>query len=277
MGLKDKLKAAVGSVWSPITVWMADEGSDKLVTAGGQAKVVVAVKGADDGTAERVEVELVLTGQGMSAPQKWPLGEVPAVVGLQETVVTIPTGVPPACATYAEYAFKATLHRSKGMGSDAQSIVDVIARPEDVYWPDGPRSGFDGDKTASLDITVDSDVVAAGTDVTGRVTTTDGTTVSVTVGALVTSPTSPKGKFKEVGSVEVAPGAPFSIPVPEAVPPTLSNGQSEIVWQVRAKVGGTTAWRLFGVVDPTGASGIRNRPSPTLIGWLASLDTPGPN
>src|SRR5947209_4785458 len=153
MGLRDKLKAAVGSVWSPITVWMADEGSDKLVTAGQQAKVLVAVKGEDDGTAQRVELELVLTGDGMSNPQKWPLGEVPAVVGQQETVVTIPTGVPPSCARFAEYAFKATLHRSKGIGSDAQSVVDVIARPEDVYWPDGPRSGFDGDKTGSLDIT----------------------------------------------------------------------------------------------------------------------------
>src|SRR5437763_11868350 len=137
MGIKDKLKSALGSIWSPITVWMADEGSDKLVSAGQPAKVVVAVKGEDDGTAERVELELVLTGSGMTTPQKWPLGEVPAVVGQQETTVTIPTGLPPTCAKYAEYAFKATLHRSKGMASEAQSIVDVIARPEDVYWPDG--------------------------------------------------------------------------------------------------------------------------------------------
>jgi hypothetical protein len=42
MGLKGKLKSALGSVWSPITVWMADEGSDTLVTAGQPAKVIVA-------------------------------------------------------------------------------------------------------------------------------------------------------------------------------------------------------------------------------------------
>jgi hypothetical protein len=274
MGIKDKLKSGLRSVWSPITVWMAEEGSDQLVTSGAEAKVVVAVNGEDDGTAERVDVELALTGWGgTEQPVVWPLGQVPPIVGKHELVVMIPTGLPPSCAQYAEYRFKATLHRTKGVGSDAASVVDVIARPQDLFWPDGSRSGTDGDKATWLEINVDVEVVAAGSAVTGQVSAAGAGTAKVVLGALITTSTSPAGKFKEVARVEVAVGTPFTLTLPDVIPPTLSNGAASIGWQIRATLGDTTALRWIGVLDPQGKSGIRDRPSPGLLSWLSSLDS----
>ncbi len=51
---------------------------------------------------------MVLTGEAAEQPVVYPLGRVPAEVGKHELVVTIPTELPPSCAQYAEYRFKAT-------------------------------------------------------------------------------------------------------------------------------------------------------------------------
>ena len=90
MGLLDRLNGAKQRLWSPITVWMAETGSDKLVRAGEPALVVVEVQGEDDGTAERVELFLKLVGLGIDSKRTWPLAEVPKVVGRHELRVTHP-------------------------------------------------------------------------------------------------------------------------------------------------------------------------------------------
>ena len=68
MGIKDKIKDTLRSVWSPITVWMAEEGSDHVSR---EAARVVAVNGEDDGTADRIELtlELVSGGVGVLDPE----------------------------------------------------------------------------------------------------------------------------------------------------------------------------------------------------------------
>jgi len=53
MGLMDRLNGAKRRLWSPMTVWMAEVGSDTLVRAGEPATVVVEVRGESDGTPER--------------------------------------------------------------------------------------------------------------------------------------------------------------------------------------------------------------------------------
>ena len=288
MGLKDRLKGGLQRVWSPITVWMADQGSDRLVRAGETAKVSVDVRGEDDGTAERVDVVLRLTGEG-AEPREWPLGEVPVTVGLHEIAVVIPTELPPACARYAEYGFEARLHRTKGVGSTAGAVVDVSARPEDVYWPEGARSGQDGEGDAQIAIELDSGSVAAGAALTGRATIVAARElgpqdVELTLGATVTSPSSPDGKFQATAEAALAQartlGAgerlelPFSVDVPAGIPPTLHNGvETSVVWQVRVRFGDATGWCLVAVLDPDAAAGIRDRPSPSLVGFLAGLDS----
>ncbi len=67
---------------------------------------------------------------------------------------------------------------------------------------------------------------------------------------------------------------PFSVDVPEGVPPTLHNGgKTSVVWQVRVKRGKTAGWTLVGVLDPEAAAGTRNQASPSLLSFLASLDS----
>ena len=58
------------------------------------------------------------------------------------------------------------------------------------------------------------------------------------------------------------------------MPPTLHNGgQTSVVWQVRVKRGKTMGWSLVGVLDPEAAAGTRNQASPSLLSFLASLDS----
>src|SRR3954453_3412450 len=111
MGLKDRLGAAKRWMWSPMTVWMADQGCDKLAHAGGEAKVYVDVRGEDDGTMERIEVFLEMMGWGAEGKGRWPLAELPPELGRHELTVTLPAGLAPACAKYVEYTFEAELHR----------------------------------------------------------------------------------------------------------------------------------------------------------------------
>jgi hypothetical protein len=141
MGLMDRLNGAKRRLWSPMNVWMVDLGSDTLVHSGGPATVVVEVRGEDDGTPERIEVYMKMVGLGYDGKRTWPLGEIPTTLGRHVLEVTLPAGLTPSCSGYADYTFEAELHRSKGVGSTAASIVDVVGRPDELYWPDGARSG----------------------------------------------------------------------------------------------------------------------------------------
>ncbi len=113
MGLMDRLNGAKRRLWSPMTIWMVELGSDTLVRAGEPATVVVDVRGEDDGTPERIEVFLKLIGGGLDGKLTWPLGEVPTELGRHELAVTIPDGLTPSCAGYAEYTFEGILHRTR--------------------------------------------------------------------------------------------------------------------------------------------------------------------
>jgi hypothetical protein len=250
--------------------------------------VVVDVRGEDDGTADRVVVGLQMIGWGNDAKERWLLGELPPELGKHELEVRIPTGLAPACSRYAEYSFTAELVRTKGMSSDAASIVDVIARPEDLWWPEGPRSGGD----APVAIVFDEEVVALGGPLTGRVVlqpVVEGRRpgkVEVSVGPVVDtlvqvagkSQPQPRARFSAAAEVALDAGQglelPFRFALPEGLPPTLHNGgQTTIAWQVRVKHGKTAAWAVVGVVDPEASAGRRNAPSPSLLSFLASLDT----
>ncbi|MDX6628177.1 MAG: hypothetical protein QOH00_423 [Gaiellales bacterium] len=297
MGLMDRIGAAKRWMVSPMQVWMADLGSDKLAHAGQPAKVVVDVRGEDDGTAERIEVFLQMIGWGNDEKVKWPLGEVPVTLGTHELQVTLPTGLAPACSRYAEYTFEAQLHRTKGTGSNAASIVDVVSRVEDLYWPDGARSGQEGPDDARVTIALDAETVSVGEALSGRATIfamrelsgddvrlAFGPTVDTLVPVAGKSQPQPRARFKPMVELELADKPairtgeqleiPFSIDVPAGVPPTLHNGgQTSVVWQVRVELGKTAGWRLVGVLDPEAAAGRRNEPSQGLISFLASLDT----
>jgi hypothetical protein len=299
MGLKERLGGAKRWMWSPMTVWMADQGCDKLAHAGGQATVFVDVRGEDDGTMERVEVFLQMMGWGAEGKARWPLAELPAEVGRHELTVTLPTGLAPACARYVEYTFQAELHRSKGTNSTAGSIVDVVARPEDLYWPEGPRSGQEGSDEARITIELDApdDAVAVGHTLTGRVVVhavrerraadvelVFGPTVDTLVPVAGKSQAQPRARFQPTVKTTLAQRRalsvgervelPFRLDVAAGVPPTLHNGgQTSVVWQVRASHGDAVGWRLVGVLDPEALAGRRDEPSPSLLSFLGSLDT----
>jgi hypothetical protein len=246
MGLKDKLGAARRWMWSPMTIDMLEAGSDPLVHAGATANVVLDVVGEDDGTGERIEVLLALNVQ-----TKWPLGELPATVGRHELEVEIPVGIPPS-SKYTEYVFKGVLHRSKGTGADAVSLVDVVARPEDLFWPDGPRA-------QGPEIVLDADPVNIGDTLGGR--TTPG--AKLEIGTLIEKPEQVAGKvdhqqrerFITVVETTAGPDGAFFAPIPAGAPPTLHHDRTTVIWQVRA---GEDAWRTFGVLDPECQSSDRN-------------------
>jgi hypothetical protein len=297
MGLMDRLNGAKRRLWSPMTVWMAEAGSDTLVHAGEPATVVVEVRGEDDGTPERIEVFLKMTGWGYDGKRTWPLGEVPTELGRHELAVTIPPELPPSCATYAEYTFESILHRTKGTPSNAASRVDVVSRPQDLYWPEGERSGSDGPDDVRITIEVDAPALDVGATLTGRVSVFAlrdagkdaielefGPLVDTLVQVAGRSQPQPRVRYKASSELRLADARPlkagelvelpFSIEVPEGVPPTLHNGgQTSIVWQVRVKRGKTMGWSLVGVLDPEAAAGTRDQASPSLLSFLASLDT----
>jgi hypothetical protein len=273
MGLLDRLNGAKKRLWSPITVWMAETGSDKLVRAGEPALVVVEVQGEDDGTAERVELFLKLVGLGIDSKRTWPLAEVPKVVGRHELRVTIPPELPPSCASYAEYTFESILHRTKGTPSTAASRVDVVAREEDLYWPDGPRHGGDG-----ITVELDAETVEVGGVLTGRATTHGkatvrfGPTVDTLVRVAGRNQPQQRARFKATTEFTLADDGEFRIDVPEGVPPTLHNGGiTSVVWKVEVQCGDRTGWALVGVLDPEATAGTREAPSPSLASFLSGF------
>lgn len=300
MGLADRLGAAKRWMWSPMTVRMADQGCDTLVHAGGEAMVYVDVRGEDDGTMERIEVFLEMMGWGAEGKARWPLAELPPEAGRHELRVTLPTGLAPACTKYVEYTFEAELHRTKGTNSTAGSVVDVVARPEDLYWPAGPRSGQDGPDDVRISIELDAagDAVAVEDALTGRVVVhavreqpkgrdvelAFGPTVDTLVPVAGKSQAQPRARFQPTVRKTLADRRalaagerlelPFHVDVAAGAPPTLHNGgQTSVVWQVRVTYGDAVAWRLVGVLDPEARAGRRDAPSPSLLSFLGSLDT----
>lgn len=200
-----------------------------------------------------------------------------------------------------EYTFEAELHRSKGTNSTAASIVDVAARPEDLYWPDGPRSGHDGpadNLRIAIELDAEDDAVGVGDALTGRVVVHGvracrapevelafGPTVDTLVPVAGKSQAQPRARFSPVVKTTLSPARdvalgerielPFLVDVEPGVPPTLHNGgQTSVVWQVRVSCGDAVAWRLVGVLDPEAQAGRRDEPSPSLLSFLGSLDAP---
>ncbi len=288
MGLTDRIRGGLRSVWSPITVWMADQGSDQLVHAGRPATVKVDVRGEDDGTAERVDLLLELRYAGNTQKRVYKLAEFAPTLGLHELQVDIPADLPPSCVSYAEYRYDATLHRTKGTGSSAGLVVDVIADPANAYWPQ-PRAGQDGAADPRIAIALDADTVPMGGAVTGRVTIAAGggqapREVEVELRVTRTVPNTIKqGTFKDVakaaargqlaGAVAVGAGQsvelPLRIDIPAGVAPTLQVAEEHAVtWQVRVSHGDATGWTYVAVTDPDGTAGIRNQGSPSLASFL---------
>jgi SpoOM protein len=280
MGLKDRLGAAKRWMWSPMEVHMLDLGSDEYVRAGEQARVVVDVRGEDDGTVERMDVSLERSGV-VDGKATWPLGEIPATVGVHELQVSIPIGLAPS-SRYTEYVFAGKLRRTKGTGSDAVSLVDVVSRPEDLYWPDGPRSGREGPADATIAVELDADPADIGSTLTGRAVVVAAghlraRDVELEVGPVVDTlvpvagKTQPqqRAKFTAAAQVKLADGRklsagervdfPFRIEIPAGAPPTLHDGdKTSVVWQARVSLGTSVGWTLVGVLDPESLSASRN-------------------
>jgi len=266
---------------------MAGEGSDDLATAGERAKAVVKVQGEDDGSVDRIELRLVMAGFGADQ-ESWPLGPVPTELGLHELEVQLPADLAPSCADFVEYRFHAELFRTKGVGSDAGSVIDIIGRPEHLFWPEGPRAGQDGADSAQIDVTLESETTEVGGSVRGTVAVSAVEAIKrddlvVALAATITSPASdgklkPSTKIVLAERLSLAAGEqrelPFALDVPEGVAPTLDGpGTSSITWQVRATLGDAVGWRSVGVLDPQATAGVRNAKSPSLLSWLASLDS----
>ena len=138
MGLMDRLKSAKRYVWSPMQIGMYGTGSDAVAHAGRQAKVVVDITGENDETMQHVELLLRLGDN-----QTWPLAQLPATLGRHEVTVELPTGLPPS-SEYTTYFFVAKPLRSRGTAVEVLAPVNVVSRPEDLFWPDRPRAQSDG-------------------------------------------------------------------------------------------------------------------------------------
>lgn len=286
MGLLDKLKDAKGRVFSPTKVWLAGHGSDDVVRAGGTATVVVEVSGEDDGTVTQIDLALKQSGHTLDTPVLHPLGQVPTTTGLHRIEVTIPQDLPPSCLGFVDYAFRADLQRSKGIGSTADVRVDVIALPQHLWWPDGPRSGSAGADDVRITVLLDADTAAIGGAVSGRVevrgaTSGDvtlelGTEIDTTVRVPGRNEYQPRVRYKALASQPLGtltaggPQAfPFRVEVPEGTLPTLHNGgKTSVVWQVRGVVGKAVGWSLVGVLDPDSKARTREDPHSSTAAFL---------
>jgi len=234
--------------------------SDRVARAGSSGLVVVDVAGEDDPVAETISVYLRMLGWDNKRAFRWPLGELPPALGTHELPVVVPEGLAPACVRFSEYSFCAELKRSAGPGLTVAADVDVVARPEDLYWPEGER----GEGTIELD----AEVVAIGGTVSGRVTGAETISVGPTLNRSVGLPgAAVVPRFEAAATTTVRDGA-FSVTIPQHVPPTLYDGSEQaIVWEVR----GGDAWRRFAVTDPEGVAGRRDGRTPELLSFLARL------
>lgn len=245
----------------PCPTTLSVQGSDDLVRAGERARVRVEVGGADDGLSDGIEVYLRMLGWDNKRAFRRPLGSLPAALGTHDLEVEIPGDLAPACARHTEYDVVAELKRSAGRGVFAASVVDVIGRPEAVWWPEGER--------AAGDVGVDREVIALGDTVSGRAGAE-----SVSVGPVLDRHVGlpgrreDAGRFLEVATAPVVDGA-FSVVLPDDVPPTLfDGGEQGIYWEVRA---GDGAFARFAVLDPEGRCGRRHGRPDKLLTRLAEL------
>ena len=278
MGLKHRLSAARTYLKSPLSLSMLERGSDLRVHVGRAAAVVVEVEGQDDGTVQRIE--LMLRRSSASGGGSWvdvPLGDVPTTAGRHELTVTIPIGIIPSSVGFGDYQFRAHLVRSKGVESDAVSPVVVVGRAEDLYWPDGPRSGQTTEPTMRLTVDLDSPTADIGGPVSGRVAIYAlgdlpaeavelefGAEIDALVKAAGHNTLQQRSRFKAVAALTLAPKAavpagqqldlPFRIEIPPGLPPTLRDGSGSVIWQVRVTRGNSSAWATVGVLDPNSLS-----------------------
>ena len=284
MGLRDRLEQARRRRRSPMTLALAAPVPGTQVRAGEATKVAVVVGGEDDGTTASIGLYLRMLGWQTERALKWPLGELPTTLGTHELEVEIPTGLAPACARLTEYALVADLRRTEGHGVSAATVVDVIGRAEDLYWPEGPRSGREGPEDIRIRIELDEETVGIGGRLTGRVVlqAAGGGDVVLEVGPeldTLVGVTGSKARPRFSPAVVVTLGeagstaaSVFDVEIPVSTPPTLYDGdRTSIVWQARVTLGAATAWRLFGVLDPAGHAGRGEARPPALLTFLAKL------
>jgi hypothetical protein len=262
----DRLKSAKRYVWSPMQIGMHGTGSDAVAHAGRQAQVVVDITGEDDETMQHVELLLRL-----NLDQEWPLAQLPAALGRHELTVEMPTGLPPS-SEHTVYFFVAKPSRTRGTAVEVLAPVNVVSRPEDLFWPERPRAQSDG---PGVSIQLDAETVDMGTSISGRVLAAAGQKVTVAVGPVLDSVHQMDGDEKQtrtvtfgsVATVELEEPGAFSLQVPAEHPPTLHNGTTSVFWEVRAKADGVEATHVFGVLDPNGLGAARRRDS-TIAGLL---------
>ncbi len=260
MGLMDRLKSAKRYVWSPMQIGMVGTGSDAVAHAGRQAKVVVDITGADDETMQRIELLLRL-----NLNQTWPLAELPAELGRHEVTVELPTGLPPS-SEHTEYFFVAKPQRSRGTAVEVLAPVNVVSRPEDLFWPDRPRAQSDG---PGVSIQLDAETVELGASISGLVLAAAGQKVTVEVGPVLDRVHQVEGSeeqtrtvtFESVAKVELKEPGAFSLEILAEHPPTLHNIATSVFWEVRAKADGVEATHVFGVLDPNSLGAARRRDS----------------
>jgi hypothetical protein len=206
-----------------------------------------------------------------------PLGTVPLAAGRHELTVTIPPGTLPSAVGFGSYLFRGQVVRSKGLESDAVSPVVVVGREEDLYWPDGPRSGSAGPATVRMDVSLDTATALIGGVITGQVTVQAladlpaqavevqfGPDINALVKPLTSNSLERRTKFRAGATETLAPAAsltvgqtvelPFTLAAKPGLPPTLRDGESSVVWQVRAQRGDAGAWATVGVLDPKSLS-----------------------
>jgi hypothetical protein len=266
MGLMDRLKSAKRYVWSPMQIGMVGTGSDAVALAGRQAKVVVDITGEDDETMQRIELLLRL-----NVNRTWPLAQLPATLGRHEVTVELPTGLPPS-SEHTEYFFVAKPLRSRGTAVEVLAPVNVVSRPEDLFWPDRPRAQSDG---PGVSIQLDAETVDMGASISGRVLAAAGQKLTVEVGPVLDSVYQVEGEekqtrtitFKSAAKVELKEPGAFSLQIPGEHPPTLQNATTSVVWEVRAKADGVEATHVFGVLDPNSLGAARRRGN-TIAGLL---------
>src|SRR3954454_15187280 len=193
MGLMDRLKRAKRYVWSPMQIGMVGTGSDAVAHAGRQAKVVIDITGEEDETMERIDLLLRL-----NLRQTWPLAELPATLGRHEVTVEMPTALPPS-SEHTEYFFVAKPLRSKGTAVEVLAPVNVVSRPEDLFWPDRPRMQSDG---PGVSIELDAETVDMGTSITGRFLAAAGQKLTVEVGPVLDSVHQVEGSDQQTRTVK---------------------------------------------------------------------------
>ena len=301
MGLMDRLNGAKRRLWSPMQVWMAEH---RLRPPGagrrrGEARRRRPRRGRRDARAHR----------GLPADDRLgqrPQGQVAARRGARPTL-----GTPRARRDAAHRVWRRRAPSTPSTRSTPScTAARAWARPPRRSWtssavprisigPTGQRSGQDGPDDVRVTIELDAPTVSVGSRADRP---RDGARDPRHRRGRDRSRVRADARHARAGRRQVAAAAagevqaggrararrqaralrageplqlPFSVDVPDGVPPTLHNGgQTSVVWQVRASRGKSAGWALVGVLDPQAAAGTRNQPSQGLLSFLASLDSP---